>query len=39
MAILLKHADLAALDRTLKSAFIGAYEGGGYAPRNVELRG
>lgn len=33
MAILLKHADLAALDRTLKSAFIGAYEGKGYMPR------
>jgi phage major head subunit gpT-like protein len=33
MAILLKHADLAALDRTLKSAFLGAYEGKGYTPR------
>ena len=33
MSILLFHADLAALDRTLKSAFIGAYEGKGYTPR------
>lgn len=33
MSILVKHADLAALDRTLKSAFLGAYEGGGYTPR------
>lgn len=33
MSILLKHADLAAMDKTMKAAFMDAYEGKGYTPR------
>lgn len=33
MAILLKHTDIAAIDRTIKAAFLDAYTGKAYTPR------